>query len=257
MEKTENKKPFNFKEFMLNNALIIIIAALIIGIIIVDPTFITNPKNILNILSQTSTRLFIALGTGGLLILAGTDLSAGRIVGFTAAIAGALLQSPGFAQKFFPNIQNPSIIVGLLAAIAIGAICGAINGFGVAYLKLHAFISSLGVQLAIFGILQLFIAANPFGPQPIGGFDERYANLVRGGFHIPGTDLQFPYLIIYAAIASVAMWFIWNKTVLGKNMFAVGGNPEAAEVSGINVTRTIMIVFLISVSYTHLTLPTN
>lgn len=128
MEKTENKKPFNFKEFMLNNALIIIIAALIIGIIIVDPTFITNPKNILNILSQTSTRLFIALGTGGLLILAGTDLSAGRIVGFTAAIAGALLQSPGFAQKFFPNIQNPSIIVGLLAAIAIGAICGAING---------------------------------------------------------------------------------------------------------------------------------
>lgn len=156
------------------------------------------------------------------------------------------MQSPGFAQKFFPNIQNPSIIVGLLAAIAIGAICGAINGFGVAYLKLHAFISSLGVQLAIFGILQLFIAANPFGPQPIGGFDERYANLVRGGFHIPGTDLQFPYLIIYAAIASVAMWFIWNKTVLGKNMFAVGGNPEAAEVSGINVTRTIMIVFLIS-----------
>ncbi|KGF05089.1 ABC transporter permease subunit [Anaerococcus lactolyticus] len=246
MEKIENKKPFNFKEFMLNNALIIIIAALITGIIIVDPTFITNPKNVLNILSQTSTRLFIALGTGGLLILAGTDLSAGRIVGFTAAIAGALLQSPGFAQKFFPNIQNPSIIVGLLAAIAIGSICGAINGFGVAYLKLHAFISSLGVQLAIFGILQLFIAANPFGPQPIGGFDERYANLVRGGFHIPGTELQFPYLIIYAAIASVAMWFIWNKTVLGKNMFAVGGNPEAAEVSGINVTRTIMIVFIIS-----------
>ena len=246
MEKTENKKPFNFKEFMLNNALIIIIAALIIGIIIVAPTFIPNPKNILTSLSQTSTRLFIALGTGGLLILAGTDLSAGRIVGFTAAIAGALLQSPGFAQKFFPNIQNPSIIVGLLAAIAIGAICGAINGFGVAYIKLHSFISSLVVQLAIFGILQLFIAANPFGPQPIGGFDERYANLVRGGFHIPGTNLQFPYLIIYAAIASVAMWFIWNKTVLGKNMFAVGGNPEAAEVSGINVRRTIMIVFLIS-----------
>ena len=246
MEKTANKKPFNFKEFMLNNVLIIIIAALITGIIIVDPTFITNPKNVLNILSQTSTRLFIALGTGGLLILAGTDLSAGRIVGFTAAIAGALLQSPGFAQKFFPNIKNPSIIVGLLAAIAIGSICGAINGFGVAYLKLHAFISSLGVQLAIFGILQLFIAANPYGPQPIGGFDERYANLVRGGFHIPGTELQFPYLIIYAAIASVAMWFIWNKTVLGKNMFAVGGNPEAAEVSGINVTRTIMIVFIIS-----------
>lgn len=97
MENT-NKKQFNFKEFILNNALIIIIAALIVGIIIVDPTFITNPRNIINILSQTATRLFIALGTGGLLILAGTDLSAGRIVGFTAAIAGALLQSPDFAQ---------------------------------------------------------------------------------------------------------------------------------------------------------------
>ena len=215
MENT-NKKQFNFKEFILNNALIIIIAALIVGIIIVDPTFITNPRNIINILSQTATRLFIALGTGGLLILAGTDLSAGRIVGFTAAIAGALLQSPDFAQKFFPNIQRPSILAGLFAAVAIGALCGAFNGFGVAYLKLHAFIASLGVQLAIFGILQLFIAANPYGPQPIGGFDEKYANLVRGGFNIPGTELQFPYLIIYAAIASVVMWFIWNKTVLGK-----------------------------------------
>lgn len=243
---TQTKKSFNFKEFILNNALIIIIGLLILGIIIVDPTFITNPRNIINILSQTSTRLFIALGTGGLLILAGTDLSAGRIVGFTAAVAGALLQSPDFAQKFFPNIKNPSIFAGLFVAIAIGALCGAINGFGVAYLRLHAFIASLGVQLAIFGILQIFIASNPFGPQPIGGFADKYANIVRGGFKIPGTNLQFPYLIIYAAIASVVMWFIWNKTVLGKNMFAVGGNPEAAEVSGINVKKTIMIVFLIS-----------
>ncbi|WP_243342348.1 beta-methylgalactoside transporter [Anaerococcus sp. AGMB09787] len=243
---TQTKKSFNFKEFILNNALIIIIGLLILGIIIVDPTFITNPRNIINILSQTSTRLFIALGTGGLLILAGTDLSAGRIVGFTAAVAGALLQSPDFTQKFFPNIKNPSIFAGLFVAIAIGALCGAINGFGVAYLRLHAFIASLGVQLAIFGILQIFIASNPFGPQPIGGFADKYANIVRGGFKIPGTDLQFPYLIIYAAIASVVMWFIWNKTVLGKNMFAVGGNPEAAEVSGINVKKTIMIVFLIS-----------
>lgn len=246
METQITKKSFNFKEFILNNALIIIIGFLILGIIIVDPTFITNPRNIINILSQTSTRLFIALGTGGLLILAGTDLSAGRIVGFTAAVAGALLQSPDFAQKFFPNIKNPSIFAGLFVAIAIGALCGAINGFGVAYLRLHAFIASLGVQLAIFGILQIFIASNPFGPQPIGGFADKYANMVRGGFKIPGTDLQFPYLIIYAAIASVVMWFIWNKTVLGKNMFAVGGNPEAAEVSGINVKKTIMIVFLIS-----------
>lgn len=246
METQITKKSFNFKEFILNNALIIIIGFLILGIIIVDSTFITNPRNIINILSQTSTRLFIALGTGGLLILAGTDLSAGRIVGFTAAVAGALLQSPDFAQKFFPNIKNPSIFAGLFVAIAIGALCGAINGFGVAYLRLHAFIASLGVQLAIFGILQIFIASNPFGPQPIGGFADKYANIVRGGFKIPGTDLQFPYLIIYAVIASVVMWFIWNKTVLGKNMFAVGGNPEAAEVSGINVKKTIMIVFLIS-----------
>lgn len=241
----KGKKSFNFGDFVLNNALIIIIAALILGIIIVDPTFITNPRNIINILSQTATRLFIALGTGGLLVLAGTDLSAGRIVGFTAAVAGALLQSPTFAQKFYPGVQ-PNLIMGLGAAMLIGAICGALNGFGVAYLKLHAFIASLGVQLAIFGILQLYIASNPYGPQPIGGFTDSYQNLVRGGFNIPGTDLQFPYLIIYAAIASVIMWFIWNKTVLGKNMFAVGGNPEAAEVSGINVTRTIMIVFIIS-----------
>ncbi|MDO4595042.1 MAG: galactose/methyl galactoside ABC transporter permease MglC [Tissierellia bacterium] len=240
------KEKFNFKEFILENALIIILFALIAGIIIIEPSFVTNINNIINILTQTSTRLFIALGTGGLLILAGTDLSAGRIVGMSAAVSGSLLQSMEYSQRFFPNMGEMPIIVGLIAAIIIGALCGLLNGFGVAFLKLHAFIASLGTQLIVYGLLQIYIASSPWGAQPIGVFKESYTNLVLGGINIPGVNFQIPYLLIYALIAIIVMWFIWNKTVLGKNMFAVGGNMEAAEVSGISVKKTIMLVFLIS-----------
>lgn len=241
----EKKEKKSVKEFFIGNALIIILAALIIAVIIVDPTFITRPANIINILSQTATRLFIALGTGGLLVLAGTDLSAGRIVGMTAAISAALLQAADFGQKFYPDMGEVPIIVGFLAAVLIGALCGAFNGFGVAYLHLHAFISSLAVQLIVYGALQLYIASNPRGAQPIGGFKTSYLNLVRNGIPI-SENIQIPYLVIYTLIASIIIRFIRNKTVLGKNMFAVGGNTEAAEVSGINVKKTIMLVFILS-----------
>ncbi|MCI5840101.1 MAG: galactose/methyl galactoside ABC transporter permease MglC [Peptoniphilaceae bacterium] len=242
---SEVKQKTNIKELIINNLLIIILFVLILGIILIDPSFL-NITNFLNILTQTSTRLFIALGTGGLLILAGTDLSAGRIVGMSAAVAGSLLQAATYAQKFFPNMGEIPIIVGLLAAIIIGGICGLINGFGVAYLNLHAFIASLGTQLIVYGLLQMYIASSPWGAQPIGVFKDSYTSLVMGGIPIPGTSYKLPYLLIYAAIATVVMWFIWNKTVLGKNMFAVGGNMEAAEVSGISIKRTIMLVFLLS-----------
>lgn len=242
-EKNLNKKT-DIKELLLNNALVIILFVLIAGIIAIKPSFILNIDNIINILTQTSTRLFIALGTGGLLVLAGTDLSAGRIVGMTAAVSGSILQAAEYTQRFFPNMGEMPIIVGFIAAVVIGALCGLLNGFGVAFLKLHAFIASLGTQLIVYGLLQIYIASSPWGAQPIGVFKESYTNFVLGSIKI-GT-FQLPYLIIYAAIATVVMWFIWNKTVLGKNMFAVGGNTEAAEVSGISVKKTIMYVFLIS-----------
>jgi methyl-galactoside transport system permease protein len=97
-------------------------------------------------------------------------------------------------------------------------------------------------MIIIYGVNSLYY--DFVGATPVAGFDERYTNFSQGAMHIGGFEL--PYLIIYAAIAIIFMWVLWNKTIFGKNIFAVGGNPEAAKVSGVNVTKTLLKVYVLS-----------
>ena len=241
-----NKRVINketFKNFMLNYALYIVLVAMIIVFVIKEPTFLSF-KNFTNILSQASTKGIMALGVAGLIVLQGTDLSAGRVLGLTAIIASSLLQSTTYAARMYPNLPQLPIVVPLLAAVAVGAIFGAINGFGIAKLKLHAFIITLGTQLIAFGISCLYIDRPPLGAQPVANLDERYTSFVNG--YLKLGSVEIPYLVFYLAIVAAIMWFVWNKTKLGKNMFAIGGNPEAAAVSGVNLVKNIMFIFIIS-----------
>lgn len=243
VSKDLNEDKSNILEKLLNYALYIILIIMIIGVIIIDPSFV-SVKNFTNILSQASTRAILAMGVAGLIVLQGTDLSAGRILGLAGIVSASLLQDINYASKMYPNLPELPLIVPLLVAIGIGAIFALINGFGVAKLKLHAFIITLGTQLIAYGIALIYIDRPPLGAQPIAGLDDRYISFVKGAFKI--GSIEIPYLIIYAAIIAVIMAFIWNKTTLGKNMFAIGGNPEAAAVSGVNIVKNIMLVYLIS-----------
>lgn len=238
-----NKSKSNILDKLLNYALYIILVIMIIGVIIIDPSFISI-KNFTNILSQASTRAILAMGVAGLIVLQGTDLSAGRILGLAGIVSASLLQDINYTSRMYPDLPQLPLILPLLIAIAIGVIFALINGFGVAKLKLHAFIITLGTQLIAYGMALIYIDRPPLGAQPIAGLDDRYVSLVKGAFKI-GT-VEIPYLIVYAAVIAIIMAFIWNKTTLGKNMFAIGGNPEAAAVSGVNITKNIMLVYLIS-----------
>lgn len=238
-----NNNRQKISEYLINYSLYIVLGIMILAVIITEPSFVST-KNITNILSQASTRGILALGVAGLIVLQGTDLSAGRILGLTAIVSASLLQSATYASKMYANLPQLPLIVPFLIAITIGGIFGAINGFGVAKLKLHAFIISLGTQLIAYGISCIYIDRPPLGAQPVANLDDRYTNFVNGSFKI--GSLEIPYLILYLAIVALIMWFIWNKTVLGKNMFAIGGNPEAATVSGVNLVKNIMIIFIIS-----------
>jgi len=231
------------RDFLLNYSLYIVLGILILIIIIIEPSFLSL-QNLTNILSQASTRAIMALGAAGLIVLQGTDLSAGRVLGLSAVVGASLLQDPNFPSRMYADLPQLPIIVPLLVTLAIGAIFGLINGFGVAVLRVHAFIITLGTQLIAYGLSLIYIDRPPLGAQPIGSLDSRYTSVVRGSFKIGVFEL--PYLVLYAAIISVIMWVVWNKTKLGKNMFAIGGNMEAAEVSGVKVVKNIMIVFLIS-----------
>ncbi len=232
-------KKFDAKTFVLNYALYVILAFIILGIILYDPDFL-KMSNFLKIVQQASTRAILALGIGGLIILQGTDLSAGRVLGLCAAASASLLQRSDFASRMYPGIEDMGLFLPFIIAIVIGALFGLFNGFGVSLLKIHAFIVTLATQLIAFGLINLYVNSQKGGAQPIGTLKPEYLNLAQGSF------LFIPNLIWFLVIISLIMWFIWNKTTLGKNMYAIGGNMEAAKVSGINVVRNIMLIYLIS-----------
>lgn len=236
---TKTKK--SWSEVLLDYALYIILGVMILAIIIADPTFI-RPSNIWKILAQASTRGILALGAAGLIVLAGTDLSAGRVLGCGAAISASLLQSVTYAARMYKGITEPlPLIVPLILSILVCVFFSAINGFGVAKLHMHAFIISLGTQLIAYGVLCLYIDSQEGGAQPLASLDQRYIDFVNGKLF--GV---IPNLVLCFLACAIVMWVIWNKTTLGKNMFAIGGNMEAAAVSGVNVARNIMGVYIVA-----------
>jgi len=201
-------------------------------------------RSIVDILMRSASALFLALGVGGIIVLQGTDLSAGRIMGLTACVCASLLQMPlaQYSVKMFPNMEAPPIIIVLLLSMAIGAVFGIFNGFCSAKFQMHPFIVTLGTQLIVYGIVLIYVQLGTNGGGPISGLTEQYKNVVKYTVNINGTAI--PMYVFYAILAAGMMWFIWNKTTLGKNMYAVGANPVAANVSGISILKVNILVFM-------------
>ena len=229
-------------DILLNNAMYIIIAAAVVYIAIMRPAFIKLPS-IVNILSLTAAKLPIALGIGGCIVLTGTDISAGRVVGLTACISASLLTT---VFKVFPDIASAAPLpLVLLLVIGVGALLGFINGFSVAKFKLHPFIVTLSTQLIVYGIILMYLMRGVNNGQTLSGLSENYRSFITGTLFTIG-GVAVPKYVLYSLILTIIMWVIWNKTTFGKNMFAVGSNEEAANVSGVNVMRTIIMVFMLA-----------
>lgn len=231
------------KDFIVNNAIYLVIAGLIIFVIIQRPSFL-SVRAMRNILTQSSVRLILAFGVGGIIILQGTDLSLGRSVGFAAIIFASLLQSQTYGSRFYLALPVLPLFIPIIIAMLVSGFFSAINGAVVAYFKIHPFLATLGASVALYGILSIYFASGAPGPQPIGGFDSRYTDFVVGQLNVFG--MQVPKLIIYAIIVTIIIWIIWNKTTFGKNMYAVGGNPDAAKISCVSVIKTTIMVYLLA-----------
>lgn len=228
----------------LNNALYILMAIFIIYTAIVNPNFL-KMGSIATIIMQVASYLPIALGIGGCIVLTGTDLSAGRIVGLTAAVSAMLLQRMDLPKRILsamPDLPGWAVIIlAILATMVVGGIIGCVNGFFVAKFDLHPFIVTLATQLMTYSIILLLFMLNGNNGQPMNGLRDEYNNFVKGTMINIG-NAALPWYVLYAIILVAVMWFIWNKTTFGKNMFAVGSNKEAASVSGVNVFKTIIMV---------------
>ena len=193
--KNFNAKVDSLKEFwnastkekllvLLNNALLGVILGLILFIIISDSSFLSM-GNFINILSQSSVKLILALGVGGIIILQGTDLSLGRIVGLTAIVAASFLQRIGAVGNYYESLPGwlvdndiLFILTPLIIVMIVGAFFSAINGIIVAYFKVHPFLATLGSAVALYGILQIYFSSGDNGAQPIGSLSDRYTDVV-------------------------------------------------------------------------------
>lgn len=235
-----NKKRDNFLWKFLglckSNPIIVllVIVALIVGFN-VDNFFSWGTFG--NLTSNTAVRFIIALGVSGCLITKGTDLSAGRQVGFAACMAGVLIQRGDYGAKLWKDVPEMNMFLVLLIVLALGAAFGLINGLIISRLNVPPFIATLGTQTIIYGISLVFTDA-----QPIGGFQDDYVNAING--RIQFTDsFYLPYLLFIAALFGVLFWFIYNKTRHGKYMYAIGGNEVAAEVSGVNTKNSLLGIY--------------
>ena len=247
---------FKLSSFLLSNGLYLAILVFFIVCIIVAPLsgngYLLSLPNIFTILEQASTRMFYALGVAGLILLAGTDLSIGRMVALGSVITGLILHPGLNIVTFFglgpwdftamPMVWRLILSLGL--SILLCVLFSAFAGVFSARLKIHPFISTLATQLIIYGLLFFGTSGTP-----VGSIDNEVKDLLGGRWILGIVNnemITLPKLIIPALIAIVIAWFIWNKTVFGKNMYAGGGNSEAAAVSGISVFKVTMGVFIMA-----------
>lgn len=197
--------------------------------------------NFNNLASNTSVRFLIALGVSGCLITKGTDLSAGRQVGLAACIAGVLLQRADYTGRLFPNMPEMNMWVVLLIVLAIGCVIGCINGIIISILNVPPFIATLGTQTIVYGTCLIFTNA-----QPIGGFQKAYTTFLNGKLFKTEGFAGIPLYLVVAVIFFVIFWFLYNKTTYGKYMYAIGGNENAAEVSGVNTKKSKILIYTVA-----------
>jgi ribose/xylose/arabinose/galactoside ABC-type transport system permease subunit len=204
-----------YKEFVLHNArqfgTLFGLFVLIILLWILTPHFLTV-SNLLNVAQQTSINAIIAVGMTFVIIAAGIDLSVGSIMAFSGVVLASALEA---------GLPLP---VALLISLAIGMTCGLLNGLFITYGKLPPFIATLGMMSVARGAALLYTQG-----RPISGFGEDFRSFATGeilGIPAPVIIMIFVYIIAH---------FILNRTKLGRYTYAIGGNEEAALLSGISV----------------------
>ena len=246
-QKVENYRyTFNTRNFLLKNGLYLAIIVIFIALCFITPAVkgvqLLTVNNVLNILQMASPRMFLALGVAGLIMLAGTDLSIGRMMGMGMTVSTIIMHKgintgSVFGHVFdFTNMPVPArVVLALVVCIVLCTIFTTIAGFFTAKFKMHPFIATMANMLVIFGLVTYGTKGVSFG-----AIETTIPSMI-----IPKIG-KFPTIILWAVAAILIVWFIWNKTTFGKNLYAVGGNPEAASVSGISVFAVTMAAFVLA-----------
>ena len=229
--------------FLRKYAIVFIFLAMFIGMWFLSDAFL-QPRNLLNIVRQISVMGLIAIGVTMVIITTGIDLSSGSVLALAAVVAASLAQSPDWASAKYPGLDLP-VIVPILAALAIGAVCGSINGWLIARFKIPAFIATLGMMTIARGFALIY------SDRPVSGLTDTYNFIGQGELLkiLPIPDqppLGIPIPIIILAVVAVGAHIMLNSTRFGRHIYAIGGNEQAARISGLNVGRIKIGVYMIA-----------
>ncbi|MEW6906486.1 ABC transporter permease [Trueperella pyogenes] len=219
MSKTPAKT--RITHFLAENGALVGLVTLCIALFIATPTFLTT-KNLLNVGIQSATTAILAFGMTFVIVTAGIDLAVGSIAALGAMVCATMFTNVGLTGWL-------TLLIGLL----IGLVAGAISGLGVAYGKLPAFIATLAMMSVARGLTLVISDGRPVATAP--------------EVNVLGSSLgPIPVPVIMLVIAGLACWFILTRTVLGRSMYAVGGNLEAARLSGLPVQKILVSVYALS-----------
>jgi ribose/xylose/arabinose/galactoside ABC-type transport system permease subunit len=218
-------------QFLETYGILIVVLAMMGALAIKKPEVFLTPENLSNILKQNASLALLALGMLVVIITGGIDLS----VGSTMALAMVTIAIA----------SNTGVNWGLCLVIGpvIGLLVGWINGAGLTYLRLpHPFIMTLGTLNVARGLTYLVTGGAPVsGLQP----EIRYLGTEYWGLGIFPPPAGLPVSLLVVTVCSVGLWFFLQRTSVGRHIYAIGGNPQAARVSGVNVDRVLIIAYMI------------
>lgn len=202
----------------------------ILGWILQGQSFLANPQRLSIMILQVSVIGIIAIGVTQVIISGGIDLSSGSIVGATAMISMSLAQVGTFDRAVYPHLTDLPVVVPVAVGLLVGLICGAINGLFIAYTKIPPFIATLGMMVAARGFAKWYTKG-----QPVSFPTDSFAALGKG----------LTPVLIFLIVAAV-LHIILRYTRYGKFTYAIGANPQAARVTGINVERHIVKIYAVA-----------
>lgn len=219
-----------------------ILVAMVLVLSIISPSF-RSPRNIINVFRQISIIGVISLGVTLVIISKGIDLSSGSVLAVSAVVAASLAQQADWAEKMYPNIREFSglwVLVPVIAALAVGTLAGFINGSLIARTGIPAFIATLGMMTSARGLALLYTDG-----RPVSTLTESYQWFGQG-YILPVEGIGFdgiPVPVVIYIVMAFITWVLLNHTRFGKNIYAIGGNVHAAEVSGINVKKNLIMIY--------------
>ena len=202
----------------------------LLGWTIRHQSFLGNPQLLLIMILQVSVTGLLAIGVTQVIITGGIDLSSGSVVALSAMVAASLAQESGYARAVFPSLTGMPALVPIAAGLGVGLVAGLINGALTAYGNIPAFIATLGMMVTARGLAQYYTHG-----QPVSMLSDQYTWIGSGSRPV----------FIFVAVA-IVFYIALRYTKYGKYTYAIGGNVQAARVSGINVGRHLVVVYAIA-----------